>query len=106
MRACPYASTVRIMNTQGYMIDVATNTEMVRVHGKTKAARVALAGSEHGDGDVVIPRASITAVSFKGANPLVNGKVVITTNAGRKYQLHFRRKQQGDFEALVADLKV
>jgi hypothetical protein len=80
----------------GYMIDVQADAELIRVHGKTKAARIALAGQDH-ETDVVIPRADIETVTFKGANPVVNGNLIITTIAGRKFQLHFRRKQQADF---------
>jgi hypothetical protein len=92
------------MTVDGYMIDVECDEQMLRVQGKTKVSRMALAGADHDKGDVLIPRSDIAKVTFEGANPLKNGKVVVTTTAGRKYQLHFRRKQQGDFQRLAAEL--
>ena len=50
--------------------------------------------------DVVIPLDQVAGVSFRGANALVNGCLTVTTAAGRKYQLHFRRKQASEWEAL------
>jgi hypothetical protein len=88
----------------GYMIDVACDEQTLSVGGKNKAARIALAGEAHGDGDVVIPRFTIAGVRFKGANMLVNGNLIVTTTDGRKYQLHFRRKQQADFKGLAEEL--
>lgn len=88
----------------GYMIDVACDEQTLSVRGKNKAARIALAGEAHGDGDVVIPRFTIAGVRFKGANMLVNGNLIVTTTDGRKYQLHFRRKQQADFKGLAEEL--
>jgi len=102
----------------GYMIDVQCDEQTVRVHAKNKAARGALTGwdvtltgddESHvqvraGATDVEIPRSEIAGVTFKKANPLVNGNLIITTNEGKKYQLHFRRKQQTDFERLANEL--
>jgi len=106
----------------GYMIDVQCDEEMLRVHAKSSAARFALTGAKteavmgddgkvhvqttRGSEDVVIPRANIVDVMFKGANPLVNGNLIVTTVDGKKYQLHFRRKQQDDFRALAKQLGV
>ena len=56
----------------GYMIDVSRDEQTLSVRGKNKAAKIALAGEAHGDGDVVIPRFTIAGVRFKGANMLVN----------------------------------
>lgn len=89
----------------GYMIDVQCDAQTLRVRGKNKLARVALAGEAHGDGDVVIPRADIASVKFKGANMMVNGNLIVTTTAGARYQMHFRRKQMADFEALARELE-
>jgi hypothetical protein len=104
----------------GYMIEVQYDEQILRVHAKTKAARMALTGASatvtanedgsphmnlyiRGADDVEIPRAAITGVTFKGANMLVNGNLVVTTADG-KYQLHFRKKQQAGFEALAHEL--
>lgn len=89
---------------QGYMIDVDWDGETLRVHGKNKAARVALAGADH-DSDVVVPRAAIADVTLKDASMMGNGNLRVTTADGTKYQLHFRRKQAEDFRALAAALR-
>ena len=88
----------------GYLIAIEYDEQSLRIRGKNAVARVALAGPDHGKGDVVIPREAIARATFQAANPLVNGKVVVTTSDGRAYQLHFRRKQQADFERLAHDL--
>ena len=88
------------------MIEVTWYGNTLVVHGKNKAARVALAGEGHGDGDVVIPRYEIDHVTFKDANALVNGNLTVHTTGGRKYQLHFRRKQRDDFRELAKQLGV
>jgi hypothetical protein len=85
------------------MIEVQYDGETLRVHGKNKAARVALAGEDHAT-DVIVPRVAIAQVKFKDANPLVNGNLIVTTNEGRRYQLHFRRKQRDDFRELAKAL--
>ena len=89
---------------EGYLIEVEYDERSLRVRGKNALARAALTGPDHGKGDVVIPRDDIARVTFQAANPLVNGKVVVTTSDGHTYQLHFRRKQQVDFERLARDL--
>lgn len=88
---------------QGYMIDVDYDGQTLRVHGRNKPARVALAGEDHKQ-DVVIRREQIAEVSFKDANPMVNGNLKVITKAGQTYQLHFRRKQRDDFRQLAASL--
>lgn len=104
----------------GYMIDVQYDAQILRVHAKTKAARGALTGwdvtlatsddgryhvqTKAGETDIAVPRASIAGVTFKGASMLVNGNLVVTTIEGQKYQLHFRKKQNADFEALAREL--
>jgi hypothetical protein len=104
----------------GYMIDVQCDQQNLRVHAKDTAARGALTGwdvtlvsdddgknrvqTRTGATDVVILRSDIAGVTLKKANPLVNGNLIITTTEGKKYQLHFRRKQRGDFERLAQEL--
>ena len=88
----------------GYMIDVQCDADTLRVHGKNKAARIALAGAAHGDGDVVIARSSIADVMFKGASVMTNGNLIVTTIDGHKYQMHFRKKQMAGFQTLAKDL--
>jgi hypothetical protein len=93
-------------NVDGYLIDVTYDDRVLRVRGKNGIARLALAGPDHANGDVVIPRDSIAGVTFQAANPLVNGNLTVTTYEGRTYQLHFRRKQQAEFERLAHALGI
>lgn len=103
------------MEISGYMIEVELTDDALRVQGTNKASHMALVKAEeladrvvHKSEDwkqpVVIPRSEIAAVELKAANALVNGKVTVTTVDGRKVQLHFRRKSNGDFAALAAAL--
>lgn len=119
------------LHVSGYMIEVDYDSRVLTVHGTTGPARSALAGGyvvkdaqlESGatsvaeikaatkeafaklerDG-VTIRREDIASIDLKRANPLVNGNLVITTTDGRKYQLHYRRKHQADFDTLHAAL--
>lgn len=93
------------MRVRGYMIDIELTDDALRVEGTTKAARIALRAHEHGDGPLVIRRAEIAAVDLKRANALANGKLVVTTQDGAKHQLHYRKKSQDDFDALVAAVR-
>jgi hypothetical protein len=104
----------------GYMIDVECDKQTLRIHAKNKGAQRALTGwdvtlDETGDiksrvqvqggaADVEVPRSEIATVTFKNASPLVNGNLTVTTTGGKKYQLHFRRKQRADFERLAQEL--
>lgn len=88
---------------QGYMIDVDFDGTTLRVHGRNKAARVALNGEDH-EQDVVLDRGSIERVELKSASALVNGNLRVTAG-GRTYQMHFRKKQAADFEALAGQLR-
>jgi hypothetical protein len=107
------------MEVTGYMIDVQCDERTLRIHPRGRAARFALNGAEtragtndeghvrlktrRGDGDVTIPRASLTRVAFKRARMLTNGRVTVAT-ADDTYQLHFRTGQQGAFETLALEL--
>lgn len=90
--------------TEGYLIDVDYDGQQLRVHGRNKAARIALAGQDH-ENDVVVAVSDIERVDFRDANALVNGAVVVHTRDGRKYQLHFRRKQRDAFRELSSTLQ-
>lgn len=101
-----YGSTPEQTTIDGYLIEVTYDDRVLRVRGTNGIGRLALAGPDHAQGDVVIPRDAIAKVTFQGANPLVNGNLVVTTSEGRTYQLHFRRKQQTDFERLAHELGI
>lgn len=92
------------MTISGYMIEVDFDGQTLRVRGKNKASRVALAGEDH-DSDVVLSREQIERVELKPASMLVNGNLRVT-GAGKTYKLHFRKKQSTDFEQLAQALKV
>ena len=107
------------MEVTGYMIDVQCDERTLRIHPRGRAARFALNGAETragtndedhvrlkrrmGDGDVTIPRASLTGVAFKRASMLTKGRVTVAT-ADDTYQLPFRTGQQGAFETLALEL--
>jgi len=101
-----HGSTPAQTSIDGYLIEVTYDDRALRVRGKNGVARVALAGPDHAKGDVVVPRGAIAGVTFQAANPLVNGNLVVTTFEGRVVQLHFRRKQQADFERLAHELGI
>jgi len=53
---------------------------------------------------VVIPQSMIADAKFKAASMFVKGKLSVRTTDGHKYRMHFRKKQQGDFERLTREL--
>lgn len=86
------------------MIEVDYDGTALRVRGKNKAARVALAGEDHAQ-DVVLTRDQIQRVELKDASRIVNGTLRVHTTGGKNHQLHFRRKQADDFKALAEALR-
>lgn len=89
----------------GYMTEVNFDGATLTVRGKTKAARVALNGIDH-EQDVRVATSEITKLKWRDANRLINGQLDVTTTEGKRYQLHFRRKQRDDFRALAQQLGV
>ena len=96
------------------MVEAEWDGQTLRMRGSNKASHYALAGftsdPESGmpvrhEGDVVVERADIASVDIKDASRLTNGCLTITTRAGRTFQMHFRRKQAGDFVALAQALR-
>lgn len=103
------------MKLNGYMIEVELTDTELRAKGMNKAPHAALVKAEDlaaatlekdqaWKDVVVIPRADIASVENKAAGALVNGKVTVTTTEGRKVQLHYRKKSNGDFARLVEAL--
>lgn len=90
---------------QRFLFDIQEDQRTLRVQGKNKAARAALAGEARIDGAVVIPRSSIVGVKFKAASMLANGKLVVTLTNGHRYRMYFRKKQQGDLARLAEELR-
>ena len=92
------------MTVDGYMVQADWDGSTLVVRGTNKAGRVALLGEDHAAGEVSIRGGDIARVELKDASRLVNGNLVVHTTAGRKYQLHFRRKSQEEFTALRESL--
>lgn len=92
------------MTIEGYLIDVDFDGDTLRARGRNKVGHVALLGPDKDQPEAVIPRTEMETVTFKDASPLVNGKIVIETNGGKRYQLHFRRKQAKPFRELAKEL--
>lgn len=84
----------------GYMVEAEWDGRQLRARGTNKASQVALAGQDHAAGDVVIPAGEIASARLKPASMMTNGNLIVRTVDGRKVQLHFRRKQADDFQAL------
>lgn len=88
------------------MIDVQWDGQTLRVHGKNKAARIALNGQDHDD-DVIIPRERIAKVELRTPKLMgsINGCLTVTTTLGTKHRLNFRAKTADEFKALAAELQ-
>ncbi|WP_152203637.1 hypothetical protein [Georgenia thermotolerans] len=121
------------MKLRGYMCEVEWDGHTLRARGTNKAAHFGLMGPSDVDvddyvhegqsdretvkgmgravlavgaaqPDLVLTRDEFTVEQFKTGNALVNGKLVLRANGGKKYQLHFRRKDNSDFTALAREL--
>lgn len=88
---------------EGYMIEADFDGTTLRVRGKNKAARVALAGENH-DQDVVLSREQIASAEIKDAGMMTNGNLRVRSVDGKTYQLHFRKKQADGMKQLAAAL--
>ena len=77
----------------------ALGIEEVRRRGKQAIKEVSKLPDE-----LVLAAADIDNVTLKRATILTNG-VLVVSSGGRKYQLHFRRKSNDDFERLVTELQ-
>lgn len=87
------------ITARGYMLEAEFDGQTLTARGTNKASHHALAGPGH-KGDVVLNVRDIASLGYKKANPITNGEVTVVTHSGAKHQLHFRRKQGADFEAL------
>lgn len=88
----------------GYMAEADYDGTTLRLRGTNKAGRIALAGADHADGEVVLTRTEITDAHLKPASLLVNGNLRITATDGRKFQFHFRKKQAAAVSELARAL--
>lgn len=95
------------MKARGYLVEVEYDGEVLTAQGTNKAGHLALRGAdgvtdpEDYANPLRIPRAEIVDVSFRDANPIVNGRITVKTTAGRTYKLNFRRKQRDPFRELA-----
>ncbi len=123
------------MKITGHMVEVEWDGSTLRARGTNKASHFALMGQNDVDVDehvqrdqsrvdmvkggaaaikqmsaipdeLKLSRDEFTVEKFKTANAFVNGNLVLRTTAGRKHQIHFRKKHNADFEALAAQLGV
>jgi hypothetical protein len=85
---------------EGYGINVHCDGLSVRVQPTNFLARAAL-----GTNDLIVPISDIASLLFKGAGRLTNGHLELRTHQGQRHQLHFRREQQPEFEALHTQLQ-
>lgn len=92
------------MEISGYMIKIRFDGHTLQVHPTSRPAAVALLGEQHRDGDLVLPADQIASATFKPAGLLTNGRVVVRDVIGRRYVLHFRRKQQPGMAELAQQL--
>lgn len=103
---------------RGHAIEVWLTPDELRARGTNKASQLALHGPDavSHDGErtrwtppevLVIPRAQIARVEHHrpALAGLVNGRLVITTTAGKRYELHYRKKSGAAFDELAADLE-
>ncbi len=92
------------MEFSGYMIKVRWDGQTLVVHPTSRPAAVALLGKEHKGGDLVLDRDQIADVQFVKAGLLTNGRVTVRDTAGRRYVLHFRKRQQPGMAELAREL--
>jgi hypothetical protein len=88
------------MNFTGYLIEGSYDGETLNVTPRNRASRVALLGDPKAP-DLALSRQFIAGVTHKEPSALVNGHVTVATADGRKFVLHFRKKQADDMRALV-----
>lgn len=91
---------------EGYGVRVDFDGETLRARGTNKVTHVALLGPDKDQPEAVVPRSEIRDVRFKDATRITNGNLIVETTGGKKYQLHFRRKQADDFRQLADALGV
>ena len=96
------------MEITGYGCHVTWDGQTLRAKGTNAITHKALMGDDSAShGEVVLPAGQFRVEKFKTANRMVNGNLVLVANdTGRKYQLHFRRKHNEEFEKLTEALGV
>jgi len=100
----PAIPTDPVRTFTGYGVVAEFDGATLRAHGTNKATHFALAGANY-DEEVVVPVSTIISVEMKNAGRVGNGNLVVQTENGSRYQLHFLRKHQADFDALATGLR-
>ncbi len=93
------------MELRGYMIEVKFDGQTLVAEGTNKASQIALRGEDRNLGPVQVPVSQIASVDFKNANAVTNGRILVHTIAGKRYQITFRRKDRDAFQGLYNELE-
>lgn len=91
------------IHASGHMLEVDYADQVLTARATTKVSRLALLGHNPGD-TATVHRTQIIMMTLKRASAWVNGSLDLRTSDGRRYQLHFKNKQNADFDALHAAL--
>lgn len=89
------------------MVEAEWDGQSLTVRGTTKPGRMALLGEDHALGEVTLQHGDIAGVELKSPKVMgvVNGNLVVRTVQGKRYQLHFRKKDAAQFTALAEALQ-
>lgn len=121
MRSGEYCSGMETRTFNGYGCVVTWDGETLRAKGTNKFFHRTLMGQNHeftredSEGmlpgevianvmtipdELVLKRDEFEIEKFKTGNPITNGNLILRTDKGVKYQLHFRRKDNAAFTEL------
>jgi hypothetical protein len=94
------------MRAQGYMVEAELHEGVLTLRGTTGPGRVALLGEDHKRGEVSFPVSDVASVELKEPKLMgsVNGNLVVRTTDGRRFQLHFRKRDADGMRAFAAAL--
>lgn len=91
------------MNFTGYLIEGTYDGKTLTVTPKNRTSRIALMGDAKAP-DLSLSRQFIANITHREPNAMVNGHVTLWAADGRKFVLHFRKKQKDDMQQLVEAL--
>lgn len=94
------------MKVTGYMVEAELHDGVLTLRGTTGPGRAALLGADHKDGEVSFPVDQVAGVEFKAPRMggAVNGNLIVTRADGRRFQLHFRKRDTDGMRALLQEL--
>jgi hypothetical protein len=94
------------MKATGYMVEAELHDGVLTLRGTTGPGRVALLGEEHKEGEVSFPAFHVASVELREPKlmGLVNGNLIVRTEDGVRFQLHFRKQDAEGMRALAAAL--